>query len=45
MKKCRCPKHPISSRTFAGAPNDALPYPVIQSGSKNAVWENRETAM
>ena len=20
MKKCRCPKHPISSRTFAGAP-------------------------
>ena len=24
---------------------DALPYPVIQSGSKNAVWENRETAM
>ena len=28
-----------SSKSFAGALNDALPYPVIQSGSKNAVWE------
>ncbi len=22
---------------------DALPYPVIQSGGKNALWEKRET--
>ena len=25
------------SRSFTGALNDALPYPVIQSGRKNAV--------
>ena len=37
------PQH--CSKSFVGALNDALPYPVIQSGRKNAVWENRETAM
>ena len=31
------PQH--CSKSFVGALNDALPYPVIQSGSKNAVWE------
>ena len=29
------PQH--CSKSFVGALNDALPYPVIQSGSKNAV--------
>ena len=29
------PRH--GNRSFTGALNDALPYPVIQSGSKNAV--------
>ena len=37
MKKCRCPKHPVSSRTFTGVLDDALPSVVILSGSKNAV--------
>lgn len=37
MKKCRGPKHPISSRTFAGVPDDILPSVVILNGGKNAV--------
>ena len=35
MTSYRFPYH--NSRSFAGDPNDALPYPVIQSGGKNAV--------
>ena len=43
MTSYRFPHH--GNRSFTFVQDDALPYPVIQSGSKNAVWENRETAM
>lgn len=31
------------SRSFAGVLNDALPFPVILNGGKNALWEKQKT--